>query len=118
MDVLISKGDVYTDARGNYVYINGIEEILQQIKLCAKIKKGSFIYNKELGSLVCELDFEKENALSDAEMLLNEAVADLKGIYVKVTGLKTDDIGKRTMNLQIEMYNQTVNTEVVIDADL
>ncbi len=83
MDVKIKDGDVVLDATGEPVYIEGIEEIFQQVLLCISVKKGGFIYNKELGCCAVT-DISGERRVRNLEARLREAILPVKGAQLFV----------------------------------
>ena len=57
---------------------------------CFTAKSESFIYNRNLGSCISEIDLDTENAKEKVELLLNESLAEFENTYVKVL-----EIGER-----------------------
>lgn len=65
MDTKLSGGDLAAGARGLPYFIGGWEEYLQRAELCLAIRKGSFRYDRELGSRLYLLkEGEDERALA------------------------------------------------------
>ena len=50
MDTAISNGDFMLDSNGIPISIYGIQEILQRALIRLTVRKGSFIYDTNLGS--------------------------------------------------------------------
>lgn len=49
-----SRGDLKTDSRGIPYSVTGEEELLQRIRVCLSVPKGSFVYESGLGSRLRE----------------------------------------------------------------
>lgn len=65
MDLLLENGDFKKSSHGKTIPINGLDELKQRIYIRLKVKRGSFIYNRNLGS---ELSLLSESS-SNAELL-------------------------------------------------
>ncbi len=83
MDVKIKNGDMVLRDTGEPVYIDGIEEIFQQVMLCISVKKGGFLYNKELGCCAVT-DVSGERQLRQLEARLREAILPVEGAQLFV----------------------------------
>ena len=114
MDVIIKNGDVCVDNSGNYVMIDGFDEVVQQVLIKITSEKGSFIYDRNLGS-ECALS----KTLSDKpdikvlEMLINESLAHMEDVYVKLTDAYFSD-GKLIMKITIFWRDLSEEKEVTI----
>lgn len=114
MDVKIENGDVCIDDSGNYVMIDGFDEVVQQVLIKITSEKGSFIYDRNLGS-ECTLS----KTLSDKpdikvlEMLINESLAHMEDVYVKLTDAYFSD-GKLIMKITIFWRDLSEEKEVTI----
>lgn len=117
MDIELVNGDVNVSISGEYSFVKGIEEALQRAVLCAKIPKGSFIYNKDLGTELGKINIESSLAAKTAEMLISEA---LMGTDVKVTviSLAKVESGKCKAELEIENSEEKRFAEVTFSADI
>ncbi|MGN0452781.1 MAG: hypothetical protein ACI4GZ_03160 [Ruminococcus sp.] len=113
MDVLIKDGDILTDYTGSPVYISGIEEIVQRVKLCISVEKGKFIYMKELG-LDRAQDISSEAGIRNFEAKLREAVALLEGVELQLLSLQNLTETERVAKLNIIYNNESVEAEVKI----
>lgn len=83
MDVKIKNGDMVLSDRGEPVYVEGIEEIFQQVLLCISVKKGAFLYDKDLGCCAVT-DVSGERQVRQLEARLREAILPVKGAQLFV----------------------------------
>lgn len=73
---------------GNYVLgpagvpeeTSGLGELLQDALLRLTVPKGSFPYDRELGSCLSRLDREEEHSLERAVSMANEALLGMPGV--------------------------------------
>lgn len=107
MDIKLLKGDIALTPSGAYTYITALTEALQKAEITAKIPKGSFIYNKTLGT---QLDGVKD--LLTAEMLLREA---LMGSDFEVKVLSFDG---NKIEIEVSQNGDKESLEVTFGADL
>lgn len=118
MDVLLKNGDISLTPAGEAEYVSGIDEIVQKVILCAKIRKGSFIYNKNLGSELRGVDPESPVAASTIELLLKEALIKVKGYKLKVVSVSRIQDNKYQATIEIKDHNNIRETVVEFIADL
>lgn len=111
MDAKIENRDIVIDNSGNFQMTDGIDEIVQQIKVNINVPKGSFIYNRALGSYCREIS--NVNDLKTLEMMINESLVDMYGVYVKITGTETNTQGLKLF-LNISYKELNVDREVII----
>lgn len=107
MDIKLLNGDIALTPSGGYTYITALQEALQKTEITAKIPKGSFIYNKTLGTEIGEVT----NALT-AEMLLKEALMD-SDLDVRVQSFD----GSK-MTVRVSRGGNEESLEVTFGADL
>lgn len=82
-DVLLNCGDIQKDSSGNFIVINSNEELFQRAYISSVVKKGSFIYDRNLGSCLSKSsDKTNKDKLS---MIVNEALVNCGGVYAQVT---------------------------------
>jgi len=62
MDTLLYQGDHATDARGIPVAITGAQELIQRALLRLGIRRGSFAYDRNLGSELYRLSHDTSSA--------------------------------------------------------
>lgn len=82
MDTKIENGGFVMNSRGIPETVSGLEEVLQQIKIALTINKGSYRYNRNLGSRIKEIDLSYEHAEDRLKMTANEALVDSPGIEI------------------------------------
>lgn len=93
-DVRLANGDVFIDPTGSAQLIEGDSARVQSVLIRIGAKKGSFIYNRNLGS-----EYRPDMDAAEAEMVINEALAGDGGCYVSVlesgdtlrVGIPTED---------------------------
>lgn len=112
-DILISDGDIAVAENGNYIFAKGIDALLARTVLCAKIKKGSFIYNKDLGTELYLADNEKT-----ATMLIRETLTDTEDFDAEVEKIEKAADGKLLVWLLLRGINETRRAQVTINAEL
>lgn len=90
MDAKIQNRDICIDDTGNYEMAEGIEEIIQQIKINICACKGKFIYDRNLGSLCNEINTDD---IKEVEMLVNESLINMNDVYAKVRKIQRTSEG-------------------------
>ncbi len=118
MDILLENGDLTLTPAGEYVYASGIDEALQKAIICAKIRKGSFIYNKNLGSELRGVDPESSVAANTVELLLKEALMEVSGYMLRVVSVSRIQGKKYQATIEIEDDKNIRETVVEFIADL
>lgn len=113
MDIKLENGDFSVSANGDIKTVDGVDEILQRVKICCSIKKGSFLYDKELGVDYENADISSQRGLKQLEMLLNEAVIDISGVRVEITKAENQS-DKIKLRLKISYKGNKYETEVII----
>ena len=84
MDTLIKNGDFYKDENSCLKSVTGSEELLQRALICLSVEKGSFSFNRELGSGLHTLcNYEKSKLNDIAYELAADALLGIKEISVK-----------------------------------
>ena len=112
MDTALLNGDFLCDSRGFPMKIYGTEELLQRVFFRLSIKKGSFIYDRNLGSELYKLNIYEENIKSKATSLIKEALIDMKNVIVK--DVVTEIIDDTNLKLYIFLSLNDELREVVI----
>lgn len=118
MDILITNGDIGITGCGGYLFTKGIDEVLHKVMLCAKIKKGSFIYNKALGTDLHSVDCKSSVSKKTAEMLLSEALIGAPGYAVEVENIEKTDTGSMKLVIMVKREDETRRAQVTVNADL
>lgn len=111
---LKSTGDYDLDARGMPYLINGFAEIAQQVRLCLQIKKGSFSYDRELGSELYLLKETPDRLQSRAQMLVKEAAAGIVGAEFSEIEAEFDEKNRLKLSLSLAFAGQSGHLEVTV----
>lgn len=117
MDILLQNKDICLDIYGRPVMISQTDEAVQQVLLTLQIPRGSFIYDKELGSLAGQVDISSDNDLLNLkkmEMVMNEAIAGMANTRVQVDAIAKNSEGKTAVMVTINHNNELRYGEVVI----
>lgn len=96
MDFRLTDGDSVIDSSGKAERITGEDELLQRAYICIAVKKGSFIYNRELGSEIHLLNKSDDRLADKLLLVMNEAIMDCKGVTVQIIKISG---GKVTVKL-------------------
>lgn len=117
MDTLVLNGDFDVDVCGVPREIRSIDEACQRVRFSLAIKKGSYIYNRNLGA-----DFSSLNNYEDinktARLLCMEALVGQDEISLgKVLAEKNED-GDYKLTVEVIFNNESRMTEVTVNADV
>lgn len=118
MDIKLENGDIAALPSGDYISVKGIDEVLQRAVLCAQINKGSFIYNKALGTELRSIDIKSATALKTAQVLLEECLMKEADCSIKVRSLEEKEDGSLTVAIEVSDGENTRTAEVTLVADL
>lgn len=113
MDTAISNGDFLLDSRHRPIKISGVQEFLQRALIRLSIKKGSFIYNKDLGSRLYTLSSQENNMQSKALSLVCEALNDMTETVVRNVSTEFIDNGEK-LTLEVTLSINGSEEDVVI----
>lgn len=117
MDVKIDNGDIVTKACGDALYIDGMDEIMQRIKIACSVKKGTFIYDRNLGSEGYTVSFDDSMLKSKLEMLFKEASIDIP--YSDLSVVRVDKVGEKLkVCIKITCGTESDTVEVTINGQL
>lgn len=115
MDVKITGGDIVLDSCGSYVYISGLDEAVQQVRMIALTSRGSFLYDRSLGMEYDAFSGEETDPVGKLDMLLKEAAAGLSGVDTEVLSYDPEtDI----MTIKVTYYGRSAVTEVDISGNI
>lgn len=117
MDIKINNSDISLDSQGEYEFVSGIDEVVQKLLMCAEIRKGSFIYNKDLGTTIRDIDPVSDRRALTATAILNEALIDIKGAKVQVESYEKKD-GKTVLNVKVSYIGAERNVEVMLNENI
>lgn len=84
MDVELKNGVIVLTDSGDYRRISGMDELMQRIRVIALTKKGSFIYDRDLGCDYSGLSPQTERLKDHLDMRLKEAAAVIPAAQVTV----------------------------------
>lgn len=112
MDVMIKDGDIVTDVSGKPVYVKGIDEVLQRVKLTLSTVKGEFVYNKSFGCELLRLS-EDERLLKNVEAQLREAIINISGAQLELLSAKSVSEGL-LITFSLWYGKENVRSEVVV----
>lgn len=101
MDTAINNGDFLLDSRNLPFTISGVEEILQRALMRLTIKKGSFIYDPNIGSKLYTLKASSGNIQAKALCLVREALSDMTQVIVDNVSVNLTNNGE---NLDLNVY--------------
>lgn len=98
VDVKLSGGDVALDSSGAAVYIDGTDERFQRALVCLTVPRGSFIYDRTLGTRSLGLDKKR------TELLFEEALTRCPGARARMTDRSAEAV---TVQLTIDGESRT-----------
>lgn len=114
MDVKIKDKDTEIGANGDPVYIDGIKEILQRVKIACTIKKGSFPFDRQLGSYAHTLNLDDDLLIQKLEMIYKEATIDIPYSKLEVVSVDKNALTPTAL-VRVTCLNQSGETEVTIN---
>ena len=115
MDTAISNGDFLLDSRNRPIKISGLGELLQRVLIRLSVKKGSFIYDKNLGSRLYTLNSQVNNVQSKALSLVCEALNDMTEVVVKsVLAEFIDDGEKLQLDVLLSVNGNEEDVVIII----
>ncbi len=113
MDIKISNKDIVLNSNCSPEMVTDFQEIIQRVNICCNVPKGSFIYNRNLGSEIRLVDFSKKDAIKKSQMLLNEAIIGIAGASIRISDIiKEEDC--TIVKVQLTYFKNTAETEVII----
>ncbi len=114
MDTALLNGEFDLDGRGMPYLIGGLAELMQRVYISLKMKRGSFIYSRELGSELSGAEAVEDALHSRAELLAREAVADIPQAKLSnLTASRTED-GKIKISLELSLMGESGRVEVTV----
>ena len=113
MDTALSNGDFLRDTRNLPIQISGVKEILQKVLIRLNVKKGSFIYDKDLGSTLYKLSANTKNLQNKARAIVIEALKPIKEVSVLDVLTKLTNLGEN-MEIHVNLAINEEEREVVI----
>lgn len=113
MDVKIVDGDITMQANGDLMYIDGLDEAVQRVKMVVMTDKGTFLYDRNLGVDYDAFSDEEEDPVGKLDMLIKEAVADIGGVETKVLSYDA-----ATVRIKVIYNGKAAVTEVDISGNI
>lgn len=119
MDVLLKDKSYVFDINGTPETVEGMDEIVQRVIILANMQKGTFAYNREIGSEVKKIlnhviDHKYEPVVKEVEMLINESIIDLKDTYVTLNNFFVNERNIRKANMTIVHKDEIRKIEVML----
>lgn len=84
IDVKIKNDDVVRNSSGRYETITGQDALFQRAFICAAVNKGSFIYDRQLGSRLGGIVVNAKNAKDTLDLIINEALVNCENTSAEV----------------------------------
>ena len=115
MDTAISNGDFMLDSNGIPISIYGIQEILQRALIRLTVRKGSFIYDTNLGSDLYKLKkTSSTNIKSRALSMVKEALKPMSNVLVDDVSTEFINSSENLkLNVVLRVNNNKKEMEVV-----
>lgn len=113
MDTALSNGDFLCDTRKNLVELTGYDELLQRVLIRLGVKKGSFVYDKNLGSRLYTLKAGDGNLNEKALSLVREALLDIPEVLVESVHTTLTNNGENLV-LAVSLAVNNTQKDVVI----
>lgn len=113
MDTALSNGDFICDTRKNLVELTGYDELLQRVLIRLGVKKGSFVYDKNLGSRLYTLKASSGNLNEKALALVREALLDMPEVLVESVHTALTN-GGENLALNVALSINNTQKDVVI----
>lgn len=89
--------------------IYDVDSIFQRIEICLSLDTGGFVYNKKLGVTIPDLDYTKEENLSELEMYINQCVFEIVNTRVNLICVNKE---KGTITINVKLNDKEYTREV------
>ncbi|MBQ9680454.1 MAG: hypothetical protein IJV48_07230 [Ruminococcus sp.] len=109
MDIRLSDGDIALTPAGDCEYISGIDEAVQRVRIAVLTKKGSFLYDRELGTDYSGLSRDDSMLREKLDMRVKESCADIDGVQVAAVRL---GYNRQHAIITVKYQNEESYTEV------
>lgn len=113
MDIKVDNRDIAISDSGAPVMIDGLMQVVQQLKLCSIVDKGTFIYDRQMGLEIPTNFYGLENREKILEAMFSEMLINVPGVTVTVNSIYNSLRVKKAMVTVTDGYN-TEETEVTI----
>lgn len=107
IDVKIENKDVVTESTGILKRLTGLDAMFQRAFICIASKKGKFVYDRQLGTDISEIDLSAEDAKDRLELVFNEALVNCSNAVAQVL-----EIGEK---IKVKIIIDGQSTEVEVD---
>lgn len=107
IDVKIENKDVVTESTGVLMRLTGLDAMFQRAFINIASKKGSFVYDRELGTDISGIDLTTEDAKDRLELVFNEALVNCSNAVAQV--LEIDE--KIKVKILIDGQSREVEVE-------
>ena len=115
MDTAVSNGDFLCDTRNNLLELSGYDELLQRVLIRLGVKKGTFVYDTNLGSRLYTLKVNDGNLGEKALSLVREALVELPEVLVEnVYPTLTNNGENLTLNVVLSINNTQKDVVITI----
>lgn len=91
MDTKVENGGYVPASNGLPEVVEGRAELVQYARLRLLLRRGTFPYNRELGSGLWQWSPQEPHALDRALALANEALLDLPGVRAVSAGMTEEN---------------------------
>lgn len=116
MDIRLCDGDLFLE-EGECVYIRGIDEAAQRARIACTVKKGSFLYDRELGTDSVSLEKPEEVFLRELQMVFREAIFKVPDTKLFVKAVRKLNKA-RIACVEIQRQGEKREIEVRLDGEL
>lgn len=113
MDTAILDGDFAKNSGGKIYFVNGMKETLQRCEILLKVRKGSFCYNRNLGSNLHLLQWHDDRLQGNALLLVKEALLPIPQVSVTSVLAKVIN-GTINLIIDIEAYGEKERLEMSV----
>ena len=113
MDTLLKNADIALDARGRPTAVSGVDELLQRALVRLTVKKGTFLYDPELGSRLYTLRAGGSNVQGTAESMVREALGPIRELTVESVEAAASRDQER-MDIRVKLYAGGVKKELEV----
>lgn len=117
MDVKIENKDTLILCGGEMQYIDSLQELCQRIAIACSVNKGSFPYDRTLGSDTVTFDTNDSRLNEKLSMIFKEATIDIPYTDLRVTKVYEKG-GEFYAVLEIVNGVDIITTEVNVSAKL
>lgn len=117
MDVEIFDKDIVINTCGDAQYIDDTDELLQRVRIACSIKKGDFVYDRNMGSFANKLKVSDPMLNKKLEMIFKEATVSIPYTDLKVTKTEVEN-NKIKATVDVYCGDEKGTLEVSVDADL